>query len=118
MPAKALEVGALLSSPVDDGELWQWVLAKETGLLLLFLTLVANPKKPLYTVANPARGLLNREKKKKEKVWQPPPLLPRARSEKNKRLNASTCLGAMKVGVTQVVSVRLASVQGFLRLVS
>ena len=34
-------------------------------LLLLFLTfsvLVANPKKLLYTVANPARGLLDREK--------------------------------------------------------
>ena len=46
--------------------------------LLLFLTfsaLVANPKKLLYTVANLARGLLNREKKKKKKVWQrsPPP---------------------------------------------
>ena len=41
-------------------------------LLLLFLTfsvLVANPKKLLYTVANPARGLLNREKRTKEKVW-------------------------------------------------
>ena len=40
-------------------------------LLLLFLTfsvLVANPKKLLYTVANPARGLLNREKRTKEKV--------------------------------------------------
>ena len=39
-------------------------------LLLLFLTfsaLVANPKHLLYTVANPARGLLNREKEKKEK---------------------------------------------------
>ena len=54
-------------------------------LLLLFLTfsvLVANPEKLLYTVANPARGLLNREKKTKEKVWQhtpppPPPLLVR-----------------------------------------
>ena len=37
-------------------------------LLLLFLTfsiLVANTKKTLYTVANPARGLLNREKEKK-----------------------------------------------------
>ena len=37
-------------------------------LLLLFLTfsvLVANPKKLLNTVANPARGLLNREKKTK-----------------------------------------------------
>ena len=39
-------------------------------LFLLFLTfsaLVANPKKLLYTVANPARGLLNREKEKKRK---------------------------------------------------
>ena len=41
--------------------------AEEDGallLLLLFLTfsvLVANPKKLLYTVANPARGLLNRD---------------------------------------------------------
>ena len=37
-------------------------------------------KKLLYTVANPARGLLNREKKEKEKVWQrtPPPPPPRA----------------------------------------
>ena len=37
-------------------------------LLLLFLTfsvLVANPKKLLYTVANPGRGLLNREKRTK-----------------------------------------------------
>ena len=30
-------------------------------------------KKLLYTVANPARGLLNRENMKKEKVWQRPP---------------------------------------------
>ena len=84
-------------------------------------------KKLLYTVANPARGLLNRKKKKKE-VWQrppPPPPPPRARcsfGEKNKKIkksrDASTCLGATQVGVTQVVSVRLASVQGFLRLVS
>ena len=40
-------------------------------IMLLFLTfseLSANPKKLLYTVANPARGLLNREKRKKEKV--------------------------------------------------
>ena len=55
-------------------------------LLLLFLTfsvLVANPKKLLYTVANPARGLLNREKRTKEKVWQHTPPHT-ARSEKNK----------------------------------
>ena len=46
-------------------------------LLLLFLTfsvLVANPKKLLYTVANPARGLLNREKRSKEKVWKHTPI--------------------------------------------
>ena len=50
--------------------------------LLLFLTfsaLVANPKKLLYTVANPARGLLNREKRKK-KVWQRTPPLPPPRA--------------------------------------
>ena len=50
-------------------------------LLLLFLTfsaLVANPKKLPYTVANPARGLLHREKKKTEKVWQRPPPPPSA----------------------------------------
>ena len=56
-------------------------------LLLLFLTfsvLVANPKKLLYTVANPARGLLNKEKRTEEKVWQhtPPPTPHTARSEK------------------------------------
>ena len=58
-------------------------------LLLLFLTfsvLVANSKKLLYTVANPARGLLNKEKRTKEKVWQhtspPHPTPHTARSEK------------------------------------
>ena len=48
-------------------------------LLLLFLTfseLVANPKKLLNTVANPARGVLNREKRTKEKVLQHAPLHP------------------------------------------
>ena len=37
--------------------------------------LVANPKKLLHMVANPARGLLDREKRTKEKVWHhtPPP---------------------------------------------
>ena len=47
-------------------------------LLLLFLTfsvLVANPKKLVYTVANPARRLLNRKKIITEKIWHhtPPP---------------------------------------------
>ena len=63
---------------------------------------------------------------KEKKVWQQPPPLPpplRARCSfgKNKKIKksrgASTCLGATQVGVTQGVSVRLASVQGFLRLV-
>ena len=62
-------------------------------LLLLFLTfsvllvLVANPKKLLYTVANPARDLLNREnitRKKKSGSIPPPPTPQTARSEKNK----------------------------------
>ena len=56
-------------------------------LLLLFLTfsaLVANPKKLLYTVANPARGLLNREKKEEKKslAAHPHPPARAARSEK------------------------------------
>ena len=51
--------------------------------LLLFHTfsvLVAKPKKLLYTVANPARGLLNREKEKEKEslaAHPPPPLPPR-----------------------------------------
>ena len=51
-------------------------------------------KKLLYTVVNPARGLLNRGKKK-EKLAAPPP--PRARcsfGENKKSRDASTCLGA------------------------
>ena len=47
--------------------------------------LVANPKKLLYKVANPARGLLNREKRTKENIWQripPSSTLHAARSEK------------------------------------
>ena len=45
-------------------------------MLMLFLTfsvLVAIPKKLLNTVANPARGLLNREKGTKEKAWMRTP---------------------------------------------
>ena len=33
-------------------------------------------EKLFYTVTNPARGLLNRKKKEKKKVWQRPPLPP------------------------------------------
>ena len=56
-------------------------------LLLLFVTfsvLVANPKQLLYTVANPASGLLNREKRSKKKslaAYPPPPTPHTARSE-------------------------------------
>ena len=82
--------------------------------LLLFLTfsvLVANQKKLLYTVANPARGLLNREKRtKKEEVWQHTPRHT-ARSEKKKKKSRDASTGAT------LVSVGLASVQGYLRLV-
>ena len=70
-------------------------------LLLLFLTfsvLVANPKKLLYKVANPARGLLSREKRTKEEVWQhthpPPPTLLVRRKIKNK--NHATHLQALR----------------------
>ena len=64
--------------------LFGWLL-----LLLLFLTfsvLVANPKKLLYTVANPARDLLNREKREQSKKSgsTPPthPLLVRRKKKK------------------------------------
>ena len=74
------------------------------------------PEKLLYTVANPARGLLNREKgtKKIKKSLAahpspPPSTLLFQRKIKHKSRDAST-------GATQV-SVRLASVQGFLRLI-
>ena len=95
-------------------------------LFLTFSALVASPKKLLYTVASPARGLLNREKKKKKKSGSAPPPPTRCsfgeKKEKEKKRNHAAhphvCLGATQVGVTQVVvSVRLASVQGFLRLV-
>ena len=47
-------------------------------LLLTFsvvLLLVANPNKLFFTVANPARGLLNREKRAKDNEERSPPLL-------------------------------------------
>ena len=57
----------------------------------------------LHTVANPARGLLNREKKKKKSLAAPPPPPRAARSEKKKKKNTRRIhsLGAMQVGVTQ-----------------
>ena len=66
-------------------------------LFLIFSVLVANPKKLLYTVANPARGLLNREKRTKEKVWQhtPPPHPPHYSFGENK-LNHATHLQALR----------------------
>ena len=59
-------------------------------LFLTFSALVANPKKTTFTVANPARGLLNRGKKKcLERPLLPPP--PRAASsEKIKIKNHAT----------------------------
>ena len=36
---------------------------EKMSLFLIFSVLVANPKKLFYTVANPACGLLNKEKK-------------------------------------------------------
>ena len=47
---------------------WRTICCLVVFSLLLFLTfsaLVANPKKLLYTVANHARGLLDREKNTK-----------------------------------------------------
>ena len=44
--------------------LFGWLLM---SLFLTFSVLVANPKKLLYTVANPARDLLNREKREQSK---------------------------------------------------
>ena len=88
----------------------------ELLLLLLFLTfsvLVANPKKLLYTVADPDRGLLrNRENKKIKKIWQhkPPPPHPTHCSFGEKKIKNKKSRDA-STGATQV-SVGLASVQG------
>ena len=64
-----------------------WIYILNIYIIYIF----ANPKKLLYTVANPARGLLNREKKKKKKSGSAPPPPPRAaRSEKKKKKNHAT----------------------------
>ena len=71
--------------------------------MLLFLTfsvLVANPEKLLYAVANPAHGLLNREKRTKKKVWQrttlphPPRTPPMRLVRRNENKNYVTHLDA------------------------
>ena len=67
--------------------------SRQLLLLLLFLTfsvLVANPKKLLYTVANPARGLLNREKRTNEKVWQHTPPHPTPHTARSEKINKIT----------------------------
>ena len=93
-------------------------------LLLVFLTfsaLVANPKKITLHGGQSRSWSAEQGGKKKSLAAHPPPPSPPTRcsfGEKKKTRGASTCLGATQVGVTQVVSVRLASVQGFLRLVS
>ena len=100
-------------------------------LFLTFSVLVANPKKTTLHGGqsrswSAEQGKKKRRKKEEKSLAAPPPSppspppLPRCSSGENKNKksrDASTCLGATQVGVTQVVSVRLASVQGFLRLV-
>ena len=51
-------------------------------------------KKLLYTVANPARGLLNRGKKNK-KIWQRSPPPPRARAARSARIPTTRWLGQL-----------------------
>ena len=73
-PAGAREGTAEVDEAIGYG--LRFVLGVGLLLLLLFITFsvwVANPKKLPYTVANPARGLLTREKRTKEKLWQHPP---------------------------------------------
>ena len=97
-------------------------------LLLLFLTfsaLVANPKKTILHGGQSRSWSAEQGKKEKEKVWQRPPPLPpspppparcsfggkKQKIKIKKSRDASTIIGATQVGVTQVVSVRLASVK-------
>ena len=72
--------------------------------------LVANPKKLLYTVANPARGLLNREKRTKEKVWQHTPPHPHtARSEKINKITRRIYRRYAGLGRSRVRTARIPS---------
>ena len=79
----------------------------QLSLFHTFSVLVANPKKLLYTVANPARGLLNRGKKTSGSA---PPICSFGEKLKVMRhIYMYVSRGATQVGVTQI-SVRLASV--------
>ena len=90
-------------------------------LLLLFLTfsvLVVNPKKSSLHGGQSRSWSAEQEEKKKKCLAAPSPPPPLrcslGENEISKSRDASTCLGATtQVGVTQI-SVRLASVRGFL----
>ena len=92
--------------------------------LLLFLTFsasVANPKKTALHGSQFRSWSVEQGKKKKSLAAPPPARCSFGEKKKRKRKksrDASTYLSATQVGVTQVFSVRLTSVQGFLRLVS
>ena len=82
------------------------------NILLLFLTfsvywLPTRKKLLYYAVANPARGLLNREKRTKEEVWQRTPSHPShcsfGEKIKNKKSrDASTGATQVSVGLAYV----------------
>ena len=64
-----VDVPLIFFCPADHVSDWQPRILYWVWLLFLaFGALVANPKKLLYTVANPARGLLNRGKKKRKSL--------------------------------------------------
>ena len=59
--------------PVDPYQVLCYDMLYVMCCCLIFIVLVANPKILLYTVANPARDLLNREKRTKESLAAHPP---------------------------------------------
>ena len=103
-----------------------------SGYMLLFVVVVVShiqrmlPTRKKTTIHGGQSRSWSAEtgKKKKKKSGSAPPPPARCsfgekkKKKKKKSRDAFTCLGATQVGVTQVVSVRLASVQGFLRLIS
>ena len=71
LPSLPPDVGTLC---MYDVHVCVYMFKEKSDLLFLTLAvLIANPKKLLHTVANPARGLLIREKRTKEKIWQRTP---------------------------------------------